>query len=1417
MKSLVKVLMATFVLTAIAWGQTAVTVVPNQLPKGAFVQDGGDGDHQYSQAITITLNTSAWGGVNGGTDVVITLPSGTRITDPDGDGDLVNGIYVLENLTGVTIAAGDVTVTGTNVINLGFTGTPGAAAEPLTVIFPVETDDTPISPATYTISFSDPVETQLTPSITYEDTLGIFTFNTAFAGVDSTDEKGKVYPTALQALATANLPDLIVDITGWTFTIQALNDQWFGAQQYTAYNDGTDDNGEAIYYLWFSQTPSMQTINTDVAQRVDDTTDPPLNVHSYEAVAFVNPVAGANWEIDAAELPEGWGYFYVTTSATADWAVATSDSVRIKHWPVFATGNDGAGWDYDQDGDWQPGSGADNTQTLTLESGGTIGKDAVIGSANTDSMRFFYSVEDVDDSATIQIFISSLVQTVDSITVSGPTGSEIVTGLGAAREITPSLLDEHTTRPYFAYYINPAGGSIEPAGIFSVYMVANDGKNQTMRQVTAGAGVVTLTVSHYPFITLEDYYGKDINVDTGVEEYVVISWAGTSQGVDGDKDADATPGNPATIKIYASNIITAWAAAGGTTDPATVNATDQLAASVASNPNETFLIATMSDLGDDPSDNRVVWGVREANLDITPAAYYFYAHINHGTDDLIVQLNDAEDITGGGTPRTVTFSHSNYFLSLNPVESDQVLLNADDTYTLEWSSFNALPGGTEEVHILMVPAGTDVNQLTEVQAPNTQDFNGLVGADGAAGNDGWYWLTSTIVSGGELPNDPVSATAGKLQIDVADYTIDTQGTVDDPSTNPAATAVNYKYDVYYIYSSDVGGFNLEPYVKADGQLQFSSQLTVAASDNFSLTPTKAVLEIGDTITVTIKFKDPGDNAQFLHYYLDIPKTYFRILDQDGAADGVQPILDESANLSGNTLTNTLDSTATHYQVDYVEYKAGAGDDISSLSAVGSMTLVVKASHTEPALVDNIITFASEEPRATHMVGPTDLFVVLQTPTVPNNYQISGRGSIKGIVDLELLTADGQDVSVSLMKVGSLVPETDATFVAGNSDSNGDATDGFQLTLGVGGSFTLSEVPTGKWDVMITKQGWLTRILSNVTVQPMSDTPIEFVAFEKMYGGDAAGHTDANGDVVPDNQVDATDVTAVGSAYLSETGDANYNVFADFDGDGSIGLIEFALASKNSGISIDLDHEGVALGNGLGEGQILARAIAVNNEKVIAWLSVESEHGGEYTYTIRAEAVASLRAYAVALRLNSDEWELVSWSDRLFDSNGTERFQKTSGYDHIFVGAMRGLGAVVQKDVELMSFTLQQKVENASRPTLTSVGMVDNSVNFSQAIIGEVDLGLPMEFSLAQNFPNPFNPETTISFSLPQAGRVKLAVYNLLGREVRSLVANTMEAGSYKLVWNSLDNNGRTVSSGLYFYRLVVDSKIIATKKMILLR
>lgn len=85
---------------------------------------------------------------------------------------------------------------------------------------------------------------------------------------------------------------------------------------------------------------------------------------------------------------------------------------------------------------------------------------------------------------------------------------------------------------------------------------------------------------------------------------------------------------------------------------------------------------------------------------------------------------------------------------------------------------------------------------------------------------------------------------------------------------------------------------------------------------------------------------------------------------------------------------------------------------------------------------------------------------------------------------------------------------------------------------------------------------------------------------------------------------------------------------------------------------------------------------------------------------------------------------------------------------------------------------------------------------------------------ANNFPNPFNPTTTISFNLPENGLTSLNIYNLKGQLVRSLINQDMTAGKKSVVWNGTDNSGRLVSSGLYFYRVNNAGKSI-TRKMLL--
>lgn len=94
--------------------------------------------------------------------------------------------------------------------------------------------------------------------------------------------------------------------------------------------------------------------------------------------------------------------------------------------------------------------------------------------------------------------------------------------------------------------------------------------------------------------------------------------------------------------------------------------------------------------------------------------------------------------------------------------------------------------------------------------------------------------------------------------------------------------------------------------------------------------------------------------------------------------------------------------------------------------------------------------------------------------------------------------------------------------------------------------------------------------------------------------------------------------------------------------------------------------------------------------------------------------------------------------------------------------------------------------------------------------------LPTAFELEQNYPNPFNPETNIAFAMAEPGRVRLSVYNLLGQQIRVLTDQEYPAGHYSVVWDSRDDSGAPVSSGVYFYRLETQAQSF-TKKMMLVK
>lgn len=94
--------------------------------------------------------------------------------------------------------------------------------------------------------------------------------------------------------------------------------------------------------------------------------------------------------------------------------------------------------------------------------------------------------------------------------------------------------------------------------------------------------------------------------------------------------------------------------------------------------------------------------------------------------------------------------------------------------------------------------------------------------------------------------------------------------------------------------------------------------------------------------------------------------------------------------------------------------------------------------------------------------------------------------------------------------------------------------------------------------------------------------------------------------------------------------------------------------------------------------------------------------------------------------------------------------------------------------------------------------------------------IPQEFELKQNYPNPFNPCTVISWQLAVGSHVELAIYNLLGQRVRTLVNTIWPAGSHKVEWDGKDNAGKELASGIYIYRLQT-AEFISSRKMLLLR
>ena len=214
-----------------------------------------------------------------------------------------------------------------------------------------------------------------------------------------------------------------------------------------------------------------------------------------------------------------------------------------------------------------------------------------------------------------------------------------------------------------------------------------------------------------------------------------------------------------------------------------------------------------------------------------------------------------------------------------------------------------------------------------------------------------------------------------------------------------------------------------------------------------------------------------------------------------------------------------------------------------------------------------------------------------------------------------------------------------------------------------------------------------------------------------------------------------------------------------------------------------------------------------------------EGGNSYSATVDGIRISDSWSQApLPVELTSFSASVVSNAVKLnwrteteVNNYGFEVERKVGGL-HSIIGNWEKLGFVNGNgnSNSPKSYSFEDKNVNTGKYSYR-LKQIDNDGQFEYSKTIEVDFGTPGKFELAQNFPNPFNPETEIRFTLPAASSVKLTVFNLLGQEVKLLVNEYKEAGTHIINFNASDFN-----SGVYIYRLETNG-VTQTHKMTLVK
>jgi len=1307
---------------------------------------GATASNPYWQRLAITLSRNP----SAGNTITLNLPSGLTIADRDGDGAYDDEVALDDSSSTGT---GYTSAVGTSANQVVLTSGTGGVAGKVFVHFPLVTPATPSSSSAIygQVSFSNSGEQpisagSLTLSLVEPRDLAIATFSRLF--VDGVaDTTTNAQGDAYPDTAAAAFSPGLPDLISDRRGNLSSNALALAG---VSFADG-DNNNDTQYQFWFSLQNTLARVDTSVAvQAINRTTQ-----------AVATGVEGDSMHVafDVSALQDSTYYLYMTSPLTGSFPLLRSRGILVRHLPVVLE----VGLFSSNDADF-----LDSGRLLSLDKGVASRVDSA-----SDRVDIPFTAVDYDDSASVRLFYST-ADSLDTtfVQTTGTYPSRVISALTNATHVDSSASLFEGRDAQLNWKVATNDSVFVARGNYYVYAVITDGKDLGIKR-----SAHTYNVRHSPFLALDSR--RDQTVETGGlngQRYYAITW-----NRDNGKDGDRALVDSALISLYYSS----------SDSFAVPNGSEALIAAAADSTQDTHLIVSgLEEQPDGRGDNQYIWdlwtfknadggGVPREGVD-----YSLYGLVQTDSTQRVVRW-DGES----SQARSLRFVHRPHLRLLAPLATLDI--DGRRSFEVAWEAVDIDNAAGIWVLLTSATAAASLGDSTSYAAIVADGLDDWV----ANSTDGSL-STATVMS--EDSTRTFAVRPSRLSAN---------------REGVAAPIVDGDYYAYVIVDEEAGSTPADSALakRAPGLVRISGLGTSGASgletSVVEFLPSVLTLSVpSDTALVEVRPHSGGQSIDLLAFFASVDTAFFSVVDQDTSKGGIQPFKLNPA-LTGIALRDTLlvgadSTTAGKFLLDLVYFEQGDNGAFDGDLSLATLQLV---SRDTTGATHMGIDHAGNRQSAFYRDGEV---VDLIAPATGLSAQVVPRGTIAGKVALQGRDNPAGIITLLLRDRNSFLPISDSLFLARNDLDS--LTAGVQDSLAIDGSYSLSHVPTGDYQLAVHLDGFLDGQYPALQVNPgiaLTNINPTFLADASidpglLLGGDVTGYVDTSGASIPDNEIDQLDVDFV-VAYFSQTVNSTHaGRLADIDSDSLVWISDLNIVASNFSAA--------------GVEPVFKRA-QIPVQKTAPWRFEAQVKENELFVEVWAEELADARAYAFRLLYDDSVWHLQRAEEHVFAGRPAVLARKRAEGQFALGAALSGGQAGVWGEQLLTTVRFER------------VGAVDGDAKVDMQIRDAewVDAAhrrhrplaegaLPAAFALMPNYPNPFNPQTHLRFALPAAAQVHLEIYDVLGQRVRLLLATRLQAGVHSVEWDGRDDAYADVASGTYFLRLRSEGRI-AMRKMLLLR